>query len=164
MYEKLKMQLEHTKCHLKTNHCNSLPIHSYMLYIVYSIHVWFSWIKYMTLIIEVMREVVLFVGFVSMFCYVYAELGVIQTGIFNNITTLQIIDRTGIKSCARRCLYDRSCFAFNYHSKILVCDLLADDGSTMFRSQADTFFSYISSWTSVSKWNLFFHKFWIDVI
>lgn len=78
------------------------------------------------------------------------ELGVIQENTFNDIPKLQTIDNIGFKSCARRCLYDKLCYAFNYHSGILVCDLLIE-GFTMFQNLSNSDFSYISTWKLVSN-------------
>ena len=92
------------------------------------------------------------VGFLFTFHSICADLksGIIYINKFNDIPKLQTIDKIGFKSCARRCIYHKFCYAFNYWSKLLICDLFADEGLTLFRNIAYTDFSNISSWTLVS--------------
>lgn len=93
--------------------------------------------------------IIIFVLFTIGFVYGDIQLGIIQTGVMNDVPRLLTVDNIGLKSCARRCLYHKSCHGFNYHPKHLVCEMLVDKVA-MINTVPDVEFSYIASWTLVS--------------
>ena len=77
------------------------------------------------------------------------EVGIIHKETLYGEPKILTVDKCGMKSCARRCLYHKACFAFNYHTGTLVCDLLKSVGTSNHSSVSETIASDISTWTLV---------------
>lgn len=77
------------------------------------------------------------------------EQGISYEGIYNDVPKFLTLDNYGRNACARRCLYHKSCYAFNYYKSSLVCELLGNRKNLFDNSLPDAEFSNISTWKLV---------------